>query len=245
MPRYSNRIVHIEGAKGDDAGVIELLKDVLIPLSLYPKEEDIMKIVPRELTKFDAHELMMSAVLPRPIAFVSTIGENGIFNLAPYSSFAVVGVKPAFVCFQAGSKRDGGKKDTLVNIEASKEFVVNVVTTDLAEAMNRTAVDYPPEVDEFKVAALTPVASDIVKPPRVSESPVNLECRLFQIIQLPENSGALVIGEVLLVHVWDDLWTGHDIDITKLGSIGRLGGQLYCRVTDIFEMNRPEPLVMD
>jgi flavin reductase (DIM6/NTAB) family NADH-FMN oxidoreductase RutF len=200
-----------------------------------------MKIVPGELTKMEAHALMMSAIVPRPIAFVSTIGENGIFNLAPYSSFSSAGVKPAFVSFIVGLKRSGQKKDTLLNIQFSKDFVINVVTENLAEAMNRTAAEYPPDVDEFKEAGLTAVSSDLVKAPRVAESPVSLECKLFQVLELPPSpdAGHLIIGQVVLVHASDDLWTGKDIDITKLRSIGRLGGQLYCKVNDIFEMKRP------
>ncbi len=200
-----------------------------------------MKIVPGELTKMESHELMMSAIVPRPIAFVSTIGENGVFNLAPYSSFAPVGTSPAFVCFHTGLKRDGQKKDTLLNIQFSKDFVINVVTEELAGAMNRTAADFPADVDEFKEAGLTPVPCDLVKAPRLAESPVNLECKLFQILELPPSpaAGHLIIGQVVLVHASDDLWTGKDIDITKLRAIGRLGGQLYCKVSDIFEMKRP------
>ena len=199
-----------------------------------------MKIVPGELAKMEAHELMMSAIVPRPIAFVSTIGENGIFNLAPYSSFSSAGVKPAFVSFHIGLKRDGRMKDTLLNIQFSKDFVINVVTENLAEQMNRTAAEYPPDVDEFKEAGLTAVTSDLVKAPRLAESPVNLECKLFQILELPPSpdAGHLIIGQVVLVHASDELWTGKDIDITRLRSIGRLGGQLYCKVNDIFQMKR-------
>ncbi len=128
-----------------------------------------------------------------------------------------------------------------MNIQFSKDFVINVVTENLAEAMNRTAAEYPPDVDEFKEAGLTAVPSDLVKAPRVAESPVSMECRLFQILELPPSpdAGHLIIGQVVLVHASDDLWTGKDIDITRLRSIGRLGGQLYCKVNDIFEMKRP------
>jgi flavin reductase (DIM6/NTAB) family NADH-FMN oxidoreductase RutF len=205
------------------------------------QEEDAMKIVPGELGKIEAHELMMSAIVPRPIAFVSTVGENGIFNLAPYSSFSSAGVKPAFVSFHVGLKRDGRQKDTLRNIQFSKDFVINVVTENLAEQMNRTAAEYSPDVDEFKEAGLTAIPSDLVKAPRVAESPVSMECRLFEILELPPSpdAGHVIIGQVVLVHVSDDLWTGNDVDITRLRSVGRLGGQLYCRVNDIFEMKRP------
>lgn len=201
-----------------------------------------MKIVPANLTKRDSHELFMSAIVPRPIAFVSTVGEDGVFNLAPFSAFAPLGLKPALVCLQIGYRRDGQKKDTLRNIEFSKDFVVNVVTESLDRAMNQTAAEYPSHVDEFKEVGLTAVKSDLVKAPRVAESPVNMECKLVQILGFgePPDGGQVIIGEVVLVHVVDELWMGDQIDISKLKPIGRLGGQLYCRVSDIFEMKRPD-----
>jgi flavin reductase (DIM6/NTAB) family NADH-FMN oxidoreductase RutF len=200
-----------------------------------------MKIIPAQLSNRDCHELFMSAILPRPIAFVSTVGEDGVFNLAPYSSFALLGLKPALVCFFVGLKRDGQKKDTTRNIELLHDFVVNVVTEDLAEAMNQTAAEYPAEVDEFKEAGLTAISSELVKAPRVAESPVTMECRLVQIIPNGEvpTGGHVIIGEVLLVHVADELWAGDQVDVAKLRPIGRLGGDLYCRTTDVFEMKRP------
>jgi len=202
-----------------------------------------MKIYPPNLSKRDSHELLMSAILPRPIAFVSTVGADGVFNLAPFSCFAPASLKPALVCLEFSYKRDGRKKDTLKNIEFSKDFVVNVVDETLAAAMNQASVDYPSNVDEFKEVGLTSVKSDSVKAPRLGESPVNMECRLVQILNFGEapNGSCLVIGEVVLVHVRDELWAGDEIDLSKWKPIGRLGGDLYCRVTDIFEMKRPEP----
>lgn len=204
-----------------------------------------MKITPSHLSKKSMHELVMSAILPRPIAFVSTLGEDGIFNLAPFSSFAPVGLKPALICLQIGWRRDGKKKDTLRNIEYAKEFVVSAVDEALAEAMNLTAVDYPSDIDEFKEAGLTAVKSDLVLAPRVAESPVNMECRLVRILEFGEapTGSHIVIGEVLLYHVRDELWQGDEIDISKWKPIGRLGGDLYCRTRDMFEMKRPpEPV---
>jgi len=183
----------------------------------------------------------LSAILPRPIAFVSTIGEDGVNNLAPYSCFAPIGMKPPLVCIQIGWKRDGQKKDTLRNIEFSRDFVVNVVTEPLAKAMNQSAYEYPSNVDEFKEVGLTPSKSDLVKSPLLVESPVNMECKMLQITAfggIPVGSN-VVIGEVVLFHVKDELWAGDQIDASKLKAIGRLGGQLYCRTTDIFEMQRP------
>jgi flavin reductase (DIM6/NTAB) family NADH-FMN oxidoreductase RutF len=200
-----------------------------------------MKITPARLNQKDLHELFGSAILPRPIAFVSTIGEDGVFNLAPFSFFTPLCLKPAIVALSIGWKRDGQKKDTLRNIEYSKDFVINVVNEALAEAMNQACAEYPSDVDEFKQVGLTPVKADLVKAPMVAESPVNMECKLVEIRQyggLP--SGAhVVIGEVIFVHVKEELWSNDHIEISKLRVIGRLGEDLYCRVTDLFEMKRP------
>ena len=200
-----------------------------------------MKIDPTTLDRKTAHEIMVGAALPRPIAFVSTIGENGIYNLAPFSFFIPMSVKPAIVGVGIGRKRDGSKKDTLVNIEFAKDFVVNVVTESLAEAMNQTAGEYPPEVDEFEVAKLTPVKADRVRSPLVAESPVKMECRLLQILEFGQFPAInnFVIGEVVLVHVMDEFWAHGDIQSPRVKAIGRMGGDLYCRTTDVFEMKRP------
>jgi flavin reductase (DIM6/NTAB) family NADH-FMN oxidoreductase RutF len=201
-----------------------------------------MKIIPANLNKRDSHELLMSAILPRPIAFVSTVGEGEIFNVAPFSCIAPIGMKPALVCLQISRKRDGEKKDTLKNIELTKDFVINAVDEFMAEAMNQASADYPSDVDEFKEVGLTAVKSDLVKAPRVAESPVNLECKLLQVLDFGEvpTGSHVVIGEVVLAHIHDELWAGDQIDISKWRPIGRLGGQLYCRMTDRFEMKRPD-----
>jgi len=201
-----------------------------------------MKIIPERLSKRDSHELLMSAILPRPIAFVSTVGEDGVNNVAPFSCFAPIGMKPALVCLQISQKRDGQKKDTLRNIEFAKDFVVNAVDASMAEAMNQASADYPSDVDEFKEVGLTALKSELVRAPRVGESPISMECKLLQILEFGETPTAshVVIGEVVLVHVRDELWAGDQIDISKWKPIGRLGGQLYCRMTDRFEMRRPD-----
>jgi flavin reductase (DIM6/NTAB) family NADH-FMN oxidoreductase RutF len=188
-----------------------------------------MKIDPATLDRKNAHDVMVGAALPRPIAFISTVGESGIYNLAPYSFFIPLSAKPAIVGVGIGRKRDGKKKDTLVNIEFSKDFVINVVTESLAEAMNQTAGEYPPE------------KADLVKAPMVAESPVRMECRLLQILEYGEFPGIhnFVIGEVIRVHVKDEFWTDGEIQSSRLKTVGRMGGDLYCRTTDLFEMKRP------
>lgn len=203
-----------------------------------------MKIDPGNLDWRDVHELLVSSVLPRPIAFVSTVGEDGVYNLAPFSFFTVVSVKPTVVGIAIGRRRNGQKKDTLVNVEFSKDFVVNIVTEGLAEAMNQASRDYPSHVDEFKEVGLTPAKSDFVKSPLVAESPVNMECRLMQILEFGEapRVNSFVIAEVVRVHVKDDLWFKDTIKAAKLKAVGRLGEELYCRTTDMFEMKRPNVL---
>ena len=200
-----------------------------------------MKIDPTTLDRKAAHEIMVGAALPRPIAFISTMGENGIYNLAPYSFFIPMSVKPAIVGVGIGRKRDGSKKDTLVNIEFTGDFVVNVVTESLAEAMNQTAGEYPPEVDEFRVSKLTPVKADLVKSPLVAESPIKMECRLLQILEFGEFPGInnFVIGKVIQIHVQDEFWANGEIQSSRMKAIGRMGGDFYCRTRDIFEMKRP------
>jgi flavin reductase (DIM6/NTAB) family NADH-FMN oxidoreductase RutF len=200
-----------------------------------------VKIDPAALDVAGAHGFMVGAVLPRPIAWVSTIGEDGVYNLAPFSFFTGLSSKPAVVGFGVGAKRDGRKKDTLVNIEFSKDFVINIVTESMAAAMNQTAGEYPSHVDEFKEAGLTAVKSDLVKAPRVAESSVNLECRLLQILEFgePPRINSFVIGEVLLAHVRDDLWKNGVIQGDQLRAVGRMGEDFYCRTMDRFEMKRP------
>jgi flavin reductase (DIM6/NTAB) family NADH-FMN oxidoreductase RutF len=192
-----------------------------------------MKFDPSRLDWMDAHELLVAAVLPRPIAFVSTIGEDGVNNVAPFSFFTAISVKPAYVGFSIMVQE--GRKDTLVNVEFSKDFVINVVTEKLVDAMNEASKDYPSNIDEFKEVGLTPVKGDLVRSPMVAESPVNMECRLVKILEFGEapRINSFVIGEVLRVHVKDDLWIDNKIKADRLKAVGRLGEELYCRITDV------------
>ena len=204
-----------------------------------------MKIDLTDMRQRDLHHILTSAIVPRPIAWVSTVGEDGIFNLAPFSAYCVVCIKPPMVGFHIGTTRDGKQKDTLRNIQATKDFVLNLVTEDLAEAMNITSAPYPPEVDEFKEAGLMAVPADLVKSPMVAQSPVNLECRLYKTLEFGEEktTSSFVVGEILRIHIKDELYVNEAIDMTKLKAIGRLGGgvgsDMYCRISDSFERGRP------
>jgi len=202
-----------------------------------------MTITPSEHDYRNIYKLMVGAIVPRPIAFVSTISSKGIRNLAPFSFFTGISANPPVICFCPMIRgSDGGRKDTLRNIEAVKEFVVNIVSEEFAEQMNACSAEFPPDVDEFEVSGLTPVASDLVKPPRVKESHINMECRLVQIVDVSAKplGGSLVIGEVLRFHVDDALFDNYKIDPDKLQAIGRMGGPTYTRTTDRFDMIRPK-----
>ena len=200
-----------------------------------------MKIDPVNLDHRDSHELLVSAILPRPIALVSTIGEDGVFNLAPFSFVIPVCVKPALVGISIGWKGDGQKKDTLRNIEYANDFVINVVDETLTEPMNKAGDRYPSYVDEFKETGLTPVKADLVKAPLVAESPVNMECRLVQVLEFgePPRKTSFTIGEVLRVHIKDEFYGNGEVEISKFKAIARLGAELYCHTRDIFEIKRP------
>jgi flavin reductase (DIM6/NTAB) family NADH-FMN oxidoreductase RutF len=203
-----------------------------------------MKIDLASLDLKEAHDLLISAVLPRPIAFVSTIGKDGVYNLAPFSYFAVLSTKPAVVGIGIGRKRDGRKKDTQANVEFAKDFVINMVTESMAEAMNRASGEYPSHVDEFKEAGLTPAPSDLIRSPRVVESPVNMECKLMQILEFgePPRITSFIIGEMIRVHIKDEVWVDGGIKAHQLKAIGRMGEDFYCRTMDLFEMKRPNIL---
>lgn len=201
-----------------------------------------MKIDPGSLSERQRHLFMGNLVVPRPIALVSTISPEGIPNLAPYSLFNIVCYQPVPIIFYTPMRKaDGLKKDSLVNVELTKEFVINLVTEEIAHKMNITSGNYPPEVDEFNISKLTPLAADLVKAPLVKESPFNLECHLYQIIPFgkPDIAGEMIMGEVLRVHLRDELWDDGIINANQAHLIGRMGWDLYTRTRDLFEIGHP------
>jgi flavin reductase (DIM6/NTAB) family NADH-FMN oxidoreductase RutF len=201
-----------------------------------------MKIDPGDITLQDSSHLMTDVVVPRPIAWVSTVDENGVFNLAPFSCYGLVSSFPMVIGFSVGSYRDGKKKDTIRNIELTKDFVINVVTETLGSAMNLTSASFPREVSEFTKAGLTPVKADIVNAPMVVESPVKMECRVLQIIEFGKPLvTSFVLGSVLRLHIADEYWDKKAGRIEGLSLIARLGGDggWYCRTGDTFQMMRP------
>jgi flavin reductase (DIM6/NTAB) family NADH-FMN oxidoreductase RutF len=188
------------------------------------------------------YQALVGVVAPRPIAWATTIDGQGRVNLAPFSFFNAFGANPPIVIFSPTLRRNGSKKDTLLNLEVVPEFVLNAAVEDLAEKMNATSKELPPGQSEAEYAGLTLQPSAKVRPPRVAESPVHLECCVRQLMSIGDGPIAanLVIGEVLLIHIDDAvLDPAGRIDPRKLRTIARLGGSDYCRSTDLFEMERP------
>ena len=202
-----------------------------------------MEINPANLPRQSVYKILIGAIVPRPIGWISTINEIGRPNLAPFSFFTAVCPEPPTILFCPMVRgTDGSQKDTLNNIRATDEFVVNIVSEPLAQAMNSSSTEFPSAVNEFEVAGLTAAPSKTVSPPRVDQSPIHFECRLNQIIEISDQpgGGAVVIGTIQHIHIDERVLVGADkIDWAALQPIGRLAGHSYARVTDLFELIRP------
>lgn len=188
------------------------------------------------------YHALVDVVTPRPIAWVTTVDAEGRVNLAPFSFFNAFGANPPVVVFSPTLRRDGSKKDTLRNLEAVPEFVLSAAVEDLAGAVNATAKELPHGESEAKFAGVELCPAERVRPPRVAASPVHLECRVRQILPLGDGPIApnLVIGEILLMHIDDAvLDPSGRVDPRKLRTVARLGGDWYCRTSDLFELHRP------
>jgi flavin reductase (DIM6/NTAB) family NADH-FMN oxidoreductase RutF len=194
-----------------------------------------------EIPTRECYKLLVSTITPRPIAWVVSLDPGGRLNAAPFSFFNALSGDPPVVGIGIGSHQPPVAKDTRANIRDTGQFVVNLVSEDLAKAMNITAIEFARGVNELKHAGLTAVPSTRVKPPRIAESPVAFECELMQIVELGPNNG-LVLGRVVAMHVVDDAVVDvakHYIDTPKLKLIGRMhGAGWYARTTDLFEMPR-------
>jgi flavin reductase (DIM6/NTAB) family NADH-FMN oxidoreductase RutF len=196
-----------------------------------------MEIDLLSLPRTQRYKVMVSLVVPRPIALISTLGDNGVINAAPFSYFNLLGEDPPILVFSADARANGAAKDTLRNVLSTKEFVVNLVDETIAEKMHGCAVDTPAETSEFDLVGFTPAASQRVKPPRIAESPVAFECRLHT--RLDFNTRDVCIGEILWMHVRDGI-----IDPTNYRRIagtyhpvGRLYANQYCRTRDEFVLD--------
>jgi flavin reductase (DIM6/NTAB) family NADH-FMN oxidoreductase RutF len=201
-----------------------------------------MHIDPSALSARDVYQLLIGLVTPRPIAWVSSVSAEGSSNLAPFSFFSAVTANPPTVLFSVANTREGRKKDTLLNVEAVPEFVVNLCSYDTREAMNDTSAELDYGVSEFSAFGLTPLPSETVRPPRVAESKVQLECVVTQIVRVGEGAlaGNVVFGMVKRIHAQDDIFDSDGaVDPRKLDTIGRMGGSGYVRTTDLFFLPRP------
>lgn len=186
---------------------------------------------------------MISMIVPRPIAWVSSISPAGVVNLAPFSFFNGVTSRPPTLMFVPVTKIDGTPKDTLRNIEATEEFVVNLVSAAQAEVMNATAAALPPDESEMARFAIAAARSECVAPPRVAEAPIAFECRLERIVTMGDGPGVanVVFGRILRAHVADEILDDQQrIDPRKLDLIGRMGGEDYCTTRDQFTVSRPK-----
>ena len=198
----------------------------------------------REISSRDAYRLLISSVVPRPIGWVSTVSVDDVGNLAPFSFFMAATGNPPTVVLST-SFREGEPKDTLANVKQIPEFVLNVVSEDVAEAMNATSEEFASDIDELEAAGLTAVPSSRVRPVRVAEAPINIECKVVQLVPVGDSrtGSTLIIGEVLAWHVRDDVFDADRMRIRmdQLRAIGRMAGDGYCRTRDQFEMIRPNP----
>jgi flavin reductase (DIM6/NTAB) family NADH-FMN oxidoreductase RutF len=204
-----------------------------------------MKIDPATLSSDAAYQWQAATILPRPIAWTSTLNEDGSANLAPFSFFTGISSDPptCLICVARKKKQPDGTrppKDTWRNIERTGEYVIHVVNDALAHQMNATSREFPYGTDEFALAGVTKAPSDRVAPPRIVEAPVAMECRLDRIVEVGRAGTAVIIGEILLWHVHDELIVEGRLDMERLDAIGRMGGPHYARTRDRFDMTRPK-----
>lgn len=197
-----------------------------------------MTIDPRTLSPRDAYNILVGAVVPRPIAFVTSMNDRNIVNAAPYSFFNALTSSPPLIMISVGRKK-GQMKHTTENILRQKEFVVNLVTDELVHSMNISSADFPEGMSEIEQAKLTLVASTVIRTPRIATSKVNCECVLYKHLEIGTDPTDLIIGEVVQFHVKDEVYSNGAIDQGKLRPIARMGGNFYSRTNDLFELERP------
>lgn len=204
-----------------------------------------MIIEPGKIKTGELHAYMLGSIAPRPIAFASTIDKNGNMNLSPFSFFNAFGSNPPIVVFSPARRvRDNTIKHTLENVMETKEVVINVVNYEMVQQASLASCEFPKGVNEFEKAGFTPVASEKVKPFRVKESPVQMECKALNVIETGQNGGAgnLVVCEILLMHIDDDILDENKkIDPHKIDLVARMGGDYYCRASGhaVFRVEKP------
>jgi flavin reductase (DIM6/NTAB) family NADH-FMN oxidoreductase RutF len=204
----------------------------------------MLTFVPDDMPQREAYRLLMSSIVPRPIGWISSVSPDGTPNIAPYSFFNGVSGKPPVVMFSVSAKSPrfgGGIKDTLINVKATGEFVVNIVDETLAEAMNATAGEYPHGVSEFEQAGLAIAPSVDVHPPRVSTARIALEAKLHQIVEVKDSASVMVLGRIVRYHIHPDVFRADagTVDAAALQPVARLGGAEYAVLGDVFSLQRP------
>tara|TARA_X000001036_G_scaffold179225_2_gene169711 strand:+ start:5033 stop:5653 length:621 start_codon:yes stop_codon:yes gene_type:complete len=201
-----------------------------------------MKFDPSKISFTEVHKLMIGSIVPRPIAFVSTLSKNGKNNIAPFSYFNGVCSRPPTIMFAPARRGwDGKEKDTLINIRDNNQFVINIVSESFAEQMVMCSTDFDSDVDEFEISGLNPVPSNKISPPRLLESKISYECELNQIVEIGEGdagSGFIVIGTIVLFHIDDDVYDNGHILLDRLEPLGRLAGNQYTRPNNNLEIIR-------
>jgi flavin reductase (DIM6/NTAB) family NADH-FMN oxidoreductase RutF len=204
-----------------------------------------MKVYPKEVSTPQMHAYLLGSVSPRPIAFVSTVDKAGRVNLSPFSFFNVFSANPPILIFSPARKgRDNTVKDTYLNVLEVPEAVVSIVSYDMVHQASLASAEYPRGINEFEKAGFTATPSELVKPPRVAESPISMECRVNQVVELGSAGGAgnLVICEVLLLHIKDEVLDEEGkIDPRKVDAVARMGGDWYCRANGDALFRLPQP----
>ncbi|MBO8165002.1 MAG: flavin reductase family protein [Brevibacillus sp.] len=199
-----------------------------------------MEIDVGRITRQEKYKLLIGSVVPRPIAWVSSVSEAGVVNVAPFSYFNVACIDPMMVSIAVARKAGAVPKDTSHNIQQTGEFVVNMVDVSNVDAVNQSSADYPPEISEAQELGLTLIPAAAVKVPRIGQSRLHFECRLHQVVTLGDPAASdLIIGEVVHVHVDDDLYYEGKIDVQKLAPVSRLAGHTYAKIGEMFDRPRP------
>ena len=187
------------------------------------------------LNRAERYKLLTGAVIPRPIAFVTSLGPNGIVNAAPFSQFIILAVDPGLLGISVGP-RPGGPKDTLVNIKRTGEFVINMVPEGWEETVQVASEDHPADLSEVDLLGLRTLPSSLIKPPRLAESKIQFECRLEQIVPFGEAPNSLIVGRIAIVHIRCGLASDYKIDPKAYSPVARIGGRNYVRLGDIIEV---------
>lgn len=205
------------------------------------EKRQMLKLDLSQISPIETYKLMIGSIVPRPIAFVSTLNTNGSVNLAPFSFFNGVGSNPPSLMFAIVNKTGGEKKDTLKNIEREKEFVVNLASAELAEPLNYCGTDFAYGESEMEKSGLTPTPSQKIKAPRVAECPIQMECELYNTMLVGDGSAGsstIVVGKILIMHVDQTIYNDGKILIEKLNPLARLSGSSYSLVGDFFNLER-------